>query len=353
MYCMNCGEEIKDGAKFCGSCGTDVEAAEELAEELAEETVSEEVDAGSAEGHSSRTKIIAIVLAVIGVAIVVGIVAFVLWSQEQARLSDERLTEVQQIMTQYEENVAAIEVDTSDAAERGVLLQQYETADAELVAIQEAAQGDELVLFDGSVYDTSYLEDELRQKMDDIRQWFIADYEERIAADTLPGDASGDNTSRESCQALLDDLAALLAQMEQETIIWNGETGEGSQYAQLVAKVNEATTRDNDVLQQIAEREQREEQEKLEQLKAKQPIGRWRGSYNGMTYYIGFNQDGTFYQDMVDHVFEGTWKRTGQNADGSSTYESFVASGYSLGKYTYDPVNDALSSEDGTRYTRA
>lgn len=278
MFCPNCGNELQENAKFCGKCGSVVEPPEGTSARLASPQIIVNESAATFEGavpnaeypatgeavdgvtpssnHGDRKKIIAIAAIVVAVIAIVAIVAFVLWNQEQERLSNERLAEVQQIVGEHERAIAAIEVDTSGAAERAVLLQQYETADAELVAIQEAAEGDELVLFDGSVYDTSSLEDKLKEKMDAIRQWFIDDYEKRIAADTLSEEANADNTSRESCQALLDDLTALLAQMEQEAVIWDGETGEGTPYAQLVAKANAATTRDNAVLQQIAEREE-------------------------------------------------------------------------------------------------
>ena len=75
MYCRNCGSEIKDGAKFCESCGAkvDMTSTDETANAAAQPA--ESTKAADNKGNGKRVAII-IGLIVVIAAIIVGIVVF-------------------------------------------------------------------------------------------------------------------------------------------------------------------------------------------------------------------------------------------------------------------------------------
>lgn len=346
MYCKECGSELNDDDSFCMSCGAPVAAVEGEAPDAEQTTpVSDQAaqPVAPAPKKPANAKLIVVLAVVVVLAIVAGIVAFVVW-QGNSEQDAAREQEVVQVVATFQSEIDALPPVSSLQGDREALLKQFQTLERIATEVQAAEDDGSLTLRNGSLYDTAELRESISQREREIRQWFVDDYEKRIAQDTLPESANADNTSREACQKLIDDLAKLKSQIEGEAIIWQGDTGDGSQYKQLLTQVSDALVRDNQVMVTISEREA--------QLQNREPLGAWYTSDNGRRFGPIFEAGGGFALNMPDHYTEGTWRRTGDGSNGTVAYTAYFLGGSKIATYYYNPTTDTLTDDSGRSYTR-
>lgn len=143
MYCRNCGQELSEGAAFCGNCGTPIMAQNRLAI-----TPDAKEIAAASQEKNKGAKTLVIVILFLCVLVAVGIGGWFVIQKLSADRSDEEIYEEQeeeqadtreeeQADTKEEEQVDAKEVERADTKEE----EQADTKEEEKASTKEAEEG--------------------------------------------------------------------------------------------------------------------------------------------------------------------------------------------------------------------
>lgn len=377
MFCTNCGSNINDDAKFCGSCGQPVlDRAEATVISTADEPKVEDeskpvehpqaTEAAIAQTEASnasenpqqeqpkgkRGKKIAIICAIVAAIIVIAsIVGYNLWSAEQERVTEERRAEIQALVDQMAKAANQIQPNTGEGADRPVLLEQYITIDDAKKSILDAEAAGTFELPNGTTFDLEPVIAPLNEKLTQIHDWFVQSYEALLAAASFPGDATADNTSSADCQSKIDTLNQILKMIEQEKVIWGDQTGEGSEYATLIADINAQIAKGNELMPAITAREEAERQKAEAEARTNGFIGTW-GMYWGMGGMVNFHRVKFNANGTGESITKGlyttpfTWTKNVV----SDNVVNITTSGGDT--YVYNISDGVLRLPDGAEYER-
>lgn len=311
----------------------------------------------------NKSRLVIIICVVIAAVAIIAVAAFCLWHAEQERLASERATEIEQILVDMTQEADALEISTDASADRAVLLQQYGVLQDAKTEIQDAERNGEFALPNGETYDASETIGALDAEMGQIRDWFIADYDSTLEESSFPESTSADSITVEQCQAKLDALGALKTAIEQESIIWDGATGEGSEYASLLDRVTAQIATGDALLPEV----QAAQAQAAEEAKANGFLGKWgtnmMGAMGGspgssVDDVVFFYDDGKVSSKEQNLMTGGTgtptheqttarWERTGGIENGIVT----ITTSYGT-TYYYNINTGSLTSSGGGTYYR-
>ena len=261
---------------------------------------------------SKAIKIVGIaVLAVVLCIALAGGIWFLVTSQQ----SSATKSEVQKLEESYRSQVDGIDVSPTEDSSRTDLLATYQ----DLADIQSKIDGDQAAgkfkLSDGSddpdlVAATSSISDKQKKIVD----WFSSDYKKRLTASSFDEADSADTLDQTTIDSRISALKNLQTDIENERVIWGGNTGKGSDYSSYVNRITEQIARGNKLSKELQKKNQASAHnaEKSGQP-SKKAQDKWVGTYSGMgtdglSLEIVLGSDGSVvYREGGTKVTNGSW----------------------------------------------
>ena len=261
---------------------------------------------------SKAIKIVGI--AVLAVALCVALAGGI-WFLVTSQQSSATKSEVQKLEESYRSQVDGIDVSPTEDSSRTDLLATYQ----DLADIQSKIDGDQAAgkfkLSDGSddpdlVAVTSSISDKQKKIVD----WFSSDYKKRLTASSFDEADSADTLDQTTIDSRISALKNLQTDIENERIIWGGNTGKGSDYSSYVNRITEQIARGNKLSKELQKKNQASAHntEKNGQP-SKKAQDKWVGTYSGMgtdglSLEIVLGSDGSVvYREGGTKVTNGSW----------------------------------------------
>ena len=261
---------------------------------------------------SKAIKVVSI--AVLAVALCVALAGGI-WFLVTSQQSSATKSEVQKLEESYRSQVDGIDVSPTEDSSRTDLLATYQ----DLADIQSKIDGDQadgkFKLSDGSndpdlVAVTSSISDKQKKIVD----WFSSDYKKRLTASSFDEADSADTLDQETIDSRISALKNLQTDIENERVIWGGNTGKGSDYSSYVNRITEQIARGNRLSKELQKKNQASAHnaEKNGQP-SKKAQDKWVGTYSGMgtdglSLEIVLGSDGSVvYREGGTKVTNGSW----------------------------------------------
>lgn len=257
-------------------------------------------------------------IAVLAVALCVALcvaLAGGIWFLVTSQQSSATKSEVQKLEESYRSQVDGIDVSPTEDSSRTDLLATYQ----DLADIQSKIDGDQAAgkfkLSDGSddpdlVAVTSSISDKQKKIVD----WFSSDYKKRLTASSFDEADSADTLDQTTIDSRISALKNLQTDIENERVIWGGNTGKGSDYSNYVNRITEQIARGNKLSKELQKKNQASAHnaEKNGQP-SKKAQDKWVGTYSGMgtdglSLEIVLSSDGSVvYREGGTKVTNGSW----------------------------------------------
>lgn len=253
-------------------------------------------------------------IAVLAVALCVALAGGI-WFLVTSQQSSATKSEVQKLEESYRSQVDGIDVSPTEDSSRTDLLATYQ----DLADIQSKIDGDQAAgkfkLSDGSddpdlVAVTSSISDKQKKIVD----WFSSDYKRRLTASSFDEADSADTLDQTTIDSRISALKNLQTDIENERVIWGGNTGKGSDYSSYVNRITEQIARGNKLSKELQKKNQASAHntEKSGQP-SKKAQDKWVGTYSGMgtdglSLEIVLGSDGSVvYREGGTKVTNGSW----------------------------------------------
>ena len=253
-------------------------------------------------------------IAVLAVALCVALTGGI-WFLVTSQQSSATKSEVQKLEESYRSQVDGIDVSLTEDSSRTDLLATYQ----DLADIQSKIDGDQAAgkfkLSDGSddpdlVAVTSSISDKQKKIVD----WFSSDYKKRLTASSFDEADSADTLDQTTIDSRISALKNLQTDIENERVIWGGNTGKGSDYSSYVNRITEQIARGNKLSKELQKKNQASAHnaEKSGQP-SKKAQDKWVGTYSGMgtdglSLEIVLSSDGSVvYREGGTKVTNGSW----------------------------------------------
>lgn len=253
-------------------------------------------------------------IAVLAVALCVALAGGI-WFLVTSQQSSATKSEVQKLEESYRSQVDGIDVSPTEDSSRTDLLATYQ----DLADIQSKIDGDQAAgkfkLSDGSddpdlVAVTSSISDKQKKIVD----WFSSDYKKRLTASSFDEADSADTLDQETIDSRISALKNLQTDIENERVIWGGNTGKGSDYSSYVNRITEQIAHGNKLSKELQKKNQASAHnaEKNGQP-SKKAQDKWVGTYSGMgtdglSLEIVLSSDGSVvYREGGTKVTNGSW----------------------------------------------
>lgn len=253
-------------------------------------------------------------IAVLAVALCVALAGGI-WFLVTSQQSSATKSEVQKLEESYRSQVDSIDVSPTEDSSRTDLLATYQ----DLADIQSKIDGDQAAgkfkLSDGSddpdlVAVTSSISDKQKKIVD----WFSSDYKKRLTASSFDEADSADTLDQTTIDSRISALKNLQTDIENERVIWGGNTGKGSDYSSYVNRITEQIARGNKLSKELQKKNQASAHntEKSGQP-SKKAQDKWVGTYSGMgtdglSLEIVLGSDGSVvYREGGTKVTNGSW----------------------------------------------
>lgn len=253
-------------------------------------------------------------IAVLAVALCVALAGGI-WFLVTSQQSSATKSEVQKLEESYRSQVDGIDVSPTEDSSRTDLLATYQ----DLADIQSKIDGDQAAgkfkLSDGSddpdlVAVTSSISDKQKKIVD----WFSSDYKKRLTANSFDEADSADTLDQTTIDSRISALKNLQTDIENERVIWGGNTGKGSDYSSYVNRITEQIARGNKLSKELQKKNQASAHnaEKSGQP-SKKAQDKWVGTYSGMgtdglSLEIVLGSDGSVvYREGGTKVTNGSW----------------------------------------------
>ena len=253
-------------------------------------------------------------IAVLAVALCVALAGGI-WFLVTSQQSSATKSEVQKLEESYRSQVDGIDVSPTEDSSRTDLLATYQ----DLADIQSKIDGDQAAgkfkLSDGSddpdlVAVTSSISDKQKKIVD----WFSSDYKKRLTASSFDEADSADTLDQTTIDSRISALKNLQTDIENERVIWGGNTGKGSDYSSYVNRITEQIARGNKLSKELQKKNQASAHntEKNGQP-SKKAQDKWVGTYSGMgtdglSLEIVLGSDGSVvYREGGTKVTNGSW----------------------------------------------
>ncbi|WP_455043977.1 DUF7577 domain-containing protein [Lancefieldella rimae] len=257
-------------------------------------------------------------IAVLAVALCVALcvaLAGGIWFLVTSQQSSATKSEVQKLEESYRSQVDGIDVSPTEDSSRTDLLATYQDlADIQSKIDSDQADG-KFKLSDGSddpdlVAVTSSISDKQKKIVD----WFSSDYKKRLTASSFDEADSSDTLDQATIDSRISALKNLQTDIENERVIWGGNTGKGSDYSSYVNRITEQIARGNRLSKELQKKNQASAHnaEKNGQP-SKKAQDKWVGTYSGMgtdglSLEIVLGSDGSVvYREGGTKVTNGSW----------------------------------------------
>ena len=253
-------------------------------------------------------------IAILAVALCVALAGGI-WFLVTSQQSSATKSEVQKLEESYRSQVDGIDVSPTEDSSRTDLLATYQDlADIQSKIDSDQADG-KFKLSDGSddpdlVAVTSSISDKQKKIVD----WFSSDYKKRLTASSFDEADSSDTLDQATIDSRISALKNLQTDIENERIIWGGNTGKGSDYSSYVNRITEQIARGNKLSKELQKKNQASAHnaEKSGQP-SKKAQDKWVGTYSGMgtdglSLEIVLGSDGSVvYREGRTKVTNGSW----------------------------------------------
>mgnify|MGYP000846535672 CR=1 FL=1 len=257
-------------------------------------------------------------IAVLAVALCVALcvaLAGGIWFLVTSQQSSATKSEVQKLEESYRSQVDGIDVSPTEDSSRTDLLATYQDlADIQSKIDSDQADG-KFKLSDGSddpdlVAVTSSISDKQKKIVD----WFSSDYKKRLTASSFDEADSADTLDQTTIDSRISALKNLQTDIENERVIWGGNTGKGSDYSSYVNRITEQIAHGNKLSKELQKKNQASAHnaEKNGQP-SKKAQDKWVGTYSGMgtdglSLEIVLGSDGSVvYREGGTKVTNGSW----------------------------------------------
>ena len=261
---------------------------------------------------SKAIKVVSI--AVLAVALCVALAGGI-WFLVASQQSSATKSEVQKLEESYRSQVDGIDVlPTEDSSRTDLLATYQDLADIQSKINDDQAAG-KFKLSDGSndpdlVAVTSSISDKQKKIVD----WFSSDYKKRLTASSFDEADSADTLDQETIDSRISALKNLQTDIENERVIWGGNTGKGSDYSSYVNRITEQIAHGNKLSKELQKKNQASAHnaEKNGQP-SKKAQDKWVGTYSGMgtdglSLEIVLSSDGSVvYREGGTKVTNGSW----------------------------------------------
>ena len=253
-------------------------------------------------------------IAVLAVALCVALAGGI-WFLVTSQQSSATKSEVQKLEESYRSQVDGIDVSPTEDSSRTDLLATYQ----DLADIQSKIDGDQAAgkfkLSDGSddpdlVAVTSSISDKQKKIVD----WFSSDYKKRLTASSFDEADSADTLDQTTIDSRISALKNLQADIENERVIWGGNTGRGSSYSSYVNRITEQIARGNRFSKELQKKNQVSvHNAEKNGSPSKKAQDKWVGTYSGMgtdglSLEIVLGSDGSVvYREGGTKVTNGSW----------------------------------------------
>lgn len=253
-------------------------------------------------------------IAVLAVALCVALAGGI-WFLVTSQQSSATKSEVQKLEESYRSQVDGIDVSPTEDSSRTDLLATYQ----DLADIQSKIDGDQAAgkfkLSDGSddpdlVAVTSSISDKQKKIVD----WFSSDYKKRLTASSFDEADSADTLDQTTIDSRISALKNLQTDIENERVIWGGNTGKGSDYSSYVNRITEQIARGNKLSKELQKKNQASAHNaEKNESPSKKAQDKWVGTYSGMgtdglSLEIVLGSDGSVvYREGGTKVTNGSW----------------------------------------------
>ncbi|WP_311405761.1 zinc ribbon domain-containing protein [Lancefieldella rimae] len=253
-------------------------------------------------------------IAVLAVALCVALTGGI-WFLVTSQQSSATKSEVQKLEESYRSQVDGIDVSPTEDSSRTDLLATYQ----DLADIQSKIDDDQAAgkfkLSDGSddpdlVAVTSSISDKQKKIVD----WFSSDYKKRLTASSFDEADSADTLDQTTIDSRISALKNLQTDIENERVIWGGNTGKGSDYSSYVNRITEQIARGNKLSKELQKKNQASAHNaEKNESPSKKAQDKWVGTYSGMgtdglSLEIVLGSDGSVvYREGGTKVTNGSW----------------------------------------------
>lgn len=253
-------------------------------------------------------------IAVLAVALCVALAGGI-WFLVTSQQSSATKSEVQKLEESYRSQVDGIDVSPTEDSSRTDLLATYQDlADIQSKINDDQASG-KFKLSDGSddpdlVAVTSSISDKQKKIVD----WFYSDYKKRLTASSFDEADSADTLDQTTIDSRISALKNLQTDIENERVIWGGNTGKGSDYSSYVNRITEQIARGNKLSKELQKKNQASAHNTEKNgSPSKKAQDKWVGTYSGMgtdglSLEIILGSDGSVvYREGGTKVTNGSW----------------------------------------------
>ena len=255
---------------------------------------------------------IAVLAVVLCIALASGI-----WSLVISQQSSATKSEVQKLEESYQSQVDGIDVSPTEDSSRTDLLSAYQDlADIQSKIDDDQAAGKFKLSDDSDDPNLAAVTSSISDKREKIVDWFSSDYKTRLAANSFDEADSVDTLDQATIDSRISALKNLQADIENERVIWGGNTGRGSSYSSYVNRITEQIARGNRFSKELQKKNQASvHNAEKNGSPSKKAQDKWVGTYSGMgtdglSLEIVLGSDGSVvYREGGTKVTNGSWTR--------------------------------------------
>ena len=253
---------------------------------------------------------IAVLAATLCIALASGI-----WSLVISQQSSATKSEVQKLEESYQSQVDGIDVSPTEDSSRTDLLSAYQDlADIQSKIDDDQAAGKFKLSDDSDDPNLAAVTSSISDKQKKIVDWFSSDYKTRLAASSFDEADSVDTLDQATIDSRISALKNLQADIENERVIWGGNTGRGSSYSSYVNRITEQIARGNRFSKELQKKNQASvHNAEKNGSPSKKTQDKWVGTYSGMgtdglSLEIVLGSDGSVvYREGGTKVTNGSW----------------------------------------------
>lgn len=263
--------------------------------------------------HSSKAiKVVGI--AVLAVALCIALAGGI-WFLATSQQSSATKSEVQKLEESYQSQVDGIDVSPTEDSSRTDLLSAYQDlADIQSKIDDDQAAGKFKLSDDSDDPNLAAVTSSISDKREKIVDWFSSDYKTRLAANSFDEADSVDTLDQATIDSRISALKNLQADIENERVIWGGNTGRGSSYSSYVNRITEQIARGNRFSKELQKKNQASvHNAEKNGSPSKKAQDKWVGTYSGMgtdglSLEIVLGSDGSVvYREGGTKVTNGSW----------------------------------------------
>lgn len=257
-------------------------------------------------------------IAVLAVALCVALcvaLAGGIWFLVTSQQSSATKSEVQKLEESYRSQVDGIDVSPTEDSSRTDLLSAYQDlADIQSKIDDDQAAGKFKLSDDSDDPNLAAVTSSISDKREKIVDWFSSDYKTRLAANSFDEADSVDTLDQATIDSRISALKNLQADIENERVIWGGNTGRGSSYSSYVNRITEQIARGNRFSKELQKKNQASvHNAEKNGSPSKKAQDKWVGTYSGMgtdglSLEIVLGSDGSVvYREGGTKVTNGSW----------------------------------------------